>query len=136
MTSGSSDLRQRLAGYWSGRAQDIVAEEAVFHDLASGRDFRGRREIGEMLHWFYNIAFDAQAVPKKVILDEAESAAAVAGRVVGRHVGEFAGVAPTNREISVQLCVTYALEGGQIREAWVYFNMPEFMRQVGAADGQ
>lgn len=133
MSDRSSELRKRLADYWSGHAPGLVADDAVFHDLASGRDFRGTTEINEMLHWFYNVAFDARAVPKKVILDDSESAAAVAGRVIGRHIGEFAGVPATGKEINVQLCVTYAIDGGQIREAWVYFNIPELMRQVGAA---
>ena len=133
MANGSSGLRQRLADYWKGHAPDLIAEDAVFHELGSGLDYRGTDEINAMLHWFYNVAFDARAVPKKVILDEDESAAAVAGRVTGRHVGEFAGVPGTGKEINVQLCVTYAIDGGQVREAWVYFNTPEFMRQVGAA---
>jgi hypothetical protein len=87
-----------------------------------------------MLHWFYNIALDARAEPKVIILDESTRAAAVAGRVVGRHIGEFAGVPPSNRDINVQLCVTYRLSEDQIKEAWVYFNLPEFLRQVGASE--
>jgi len=133
MSNGSSELRQRLADYWSGHAPGLVAEDAVFHELGSGLDYHGTADIDAMLHWFYNVALDARAVPKKVILDESGEAAAVAGRVVGRHIGEFAGVPATGKEINVQLCVTYAIEGDRIREAWVYFNMPEFMRQVGAA---
>ena len=128
----ASDLRARLDGYWRGHSPDIVADDAVFHDLASGQDFKGREEIGQMLHWFYNIAFDAQAVPSIVILDEEAGSAAVAGRVIGRHVGDFAGVPGTGREVNVRLCVTYRLAGDQIKEAWVYFNVPEFLRQVGA----
>ena len=126
-------MRERLKGYWRGHSPDLVAPDAVFHDLASGQDFAGLDAIGEMLHWFYNVAFDARAEPRIVILDEQIGAAAVAGRVIGRHTGEFAGVPATGRDIDVELCVTYALAGDQVREAWVYFNLPEFMRQVGAA---
>ena len=126
-------MRSRLAEYWRGHAPDLVSADAVFHDLSSGQDFAGSEAIKGMLHWFYNIAFDARAEPKIVILDESASAAAVAGRVIGRHIGEFAGVPPTNRDINVQLCVTYRIGDDRIQEAWVYFNLPEFLRQVGAA---
>lgn len=132
----ADDMRERLAAYWRGHEPDIVADDAVFHDLSSGQDFRGREAIGQMLHWFYNVALDARAEPRIVILDEAQSAAAVAGRVIGRHTGDFAGVPPSGRDVNVQLCVTYALRGNSIREAWVYFNVPEFLRQVGAGGRQ
>jgi hypothetical protein len=129
----ANDMRSGLAEYWSGHAPDLISADAVFHDLSSGQDFAGAQQINGMLHWFYNVAFDARAEPKIVILDESSGAAAVAGRVVGRHVGEFAGVPPSNRDINVQLCVTYRIVDDQIQEAWVYFNLPEFLRQVGAA---
>lgn len=130
----SSGMRRKLWDYWSGHGSaDVIAEDAVFHELASKRDYRGKAEIGEMFHWFYEVALDAHSVPRKLILDEEEDAVAIAGRVIGRHTGEFAGVPATGKEINVHMCVTYALRDGQIREAWIYFNVPEFLRQVGAA---
>ena len=126
-------MRERLTAYWSGHAEELIADDAVFHDLSSGQDFPGREAVGQMLHWFYNVAFDARAEPKRVILDEETGFAAVEGRVVGRHIGDFAGVPGTGSDIDVALCVIYALSGAQVHEAWVYFNVPEFMRQVGAA---
>ena len=127
------DMRSQLAEYWRGHAPGLVSNDALFHDLASGQDFAGLDAINGMLHWFYNIAFDAHAEPRIVILDEQAGSAAVAGRVIGRHIGEFAGVPASDRDINVQLCVTYRLGDNQIKEAWVYFNLPEFLRQVGAA---
>lgn len=126
------DMRKRLWDYWAEHTAGMVADDAVFHELGSGRDFRGSDEIDGMFQWFYHVAFDAHAVPKKVIYDEQEGSAAVAGRIIGRHIGEFAGVPATNQEINVRMCVTYALRDGKISEAWVYFNTPEFLRQVGA----
>ena len=38
----------------------------------------------------------------------------------GKHIGEFAGLAATNKEVNVPLCVSYYLENGLIKHARIY----------------
>jgi predicted ester cyclase len=52
---------------------------------------------------------------------------------VGTHLGEFAGVPATGRQVRVPLAVAYDLEAGRITRGRVYFEIPAFLAQVTAA---
>lgn len=47
----------------------------------------------------------------------------------------FAGVAPTGKEVSVPFCILSEVEGSKIRQARVYFELPALMAQLGAGPG-
>ncbi|WP_330298112.1 ester cyclase [Streptomyces sp. NBC_00503] len=49
----------------------------------------------------------------------------------GTHKGEFMGVAPTGKEVSMSGCTTSRIENGQIAEDWWYYDAPGLMRQMG-----
>ena len=83
-----------------------------------------------MLDYFYNVAFDAKMEVKNVVVGE--GAAVLEGDFVGRHIGEFAGVAPTGKDVSVPLTVVYDLRDDRIVEGRVYFETPAFIAQVEA----
>ena len=51
--------------------------------------------------------------------------------IVGRHIGEFAGVPATNRQVRVPVCVVYDLERDMIKRARVYLEIPVLMKQLG-----
>jgi predicted ester cyclase len=55
------------------------------------------------------------------------------GLFIGKHIGEFAGIAATGREVRVPICVVYDLADGKIRRGRVYLEMPVLMKQLGAA---
>ena len=48
-----------------------------------------------MLHWFYHVAFDARAETTNTIVGDGQ--AVVEAYVVGKHVGEYAGIAPDSK---------------------------------------
>ncbi|MFI5620645.1 ester cyclase [Streptomyces sp. NPDC051567] len=50
----------------------------------------------------------------------------------GTHRGEFMGVAPTGREVTMAGCTTFRLEDGRIAEGWWYYDAPGLMRQLAA----
>ena len=51
---------------------------------------------------------------------------------MGKHIGTFAGVEATGRQVRVPLCVVYDLEDGRIVRGRVYLEVPAMMQQLGA----
>ena len=114
------------------RTHDVqyVAEDAVFTSMNTGEKTVGREAIGEMLHYIYHVAFDARAEIKNIVVTE--NKALLEGDFIGKHIGEFAGIPATNKDVNVPLCVTYELENGLIKEGRVYFLMDVMMAQLKA----
>ncbi len=55
----------------------------------------------------------------------------VEGDFVGKHIGEFAGIPATGKDVCVPLCVVYDLVNDQIKQGRVYFEMPALLQQLG-----
>jgi predicted ester cyclase len=83
-----------------------------------------------MLDYFYHVAFDATAEITNTIF--ADGKAVVEGVVVGKHIGKFAGIPATHRDIRVPICVVYDLENDQVKRARVYLETAVLMEQLGA----
>ncbi len=106
-----------------------VAENAVFKSLNTGQESIGREAIGQMLHYFYHIAFDARAVIKNIIITDDK--AVLEATFSGRHIGEFANIPTTNKDVNVPLCVVYDLnEEGLIQEGRIYMLMDVMIQQL------
>ncbi len=108
----------------------FIAEDAVFKNFSSGEEHKGRAEIGAMLHYMYHVAFDAKPEVTNLIITE--NKAVLEGFFRGRHIGEFAGIAPTNKQVNVPLCVTYSLKNGLIQEGHIFMLADVLFRQIGA----
>jgi steroid delta-isomerase-like uncharacterized protein len=107
----------------------MMADDVVFTMMATGEEHRGPDGVREMIKYVYHTAFDAQAETRNLIV--ADGHAVLEADFVGRHIGEFAGVAATNREVRVPLCVVYDLENDKIKHGRVYFEIPALMKQLG-----
>lgn len=53
----------------------------------------------------------------------------------GKQKGEFMGVSPTGKDISMSGCTTFRIENGMIAEGWWYYDAPALMRQMGMMPG-
>jgi hypothetical protein len=82
--------RRALQGYLVEHEERYLASDAVFTDMSSGQEWTGREAVAGMLHWFYEVAFDATFEHRSLVVDEEHGM--LEGTVVGRHIGEFAGV--------------------------------------------
>jgi steroid delta-isomerase-like uncharacterized protein len=111
----------------------MMAEDVVFTIMASGQEHRGREGVMGMLNYFYHIAFDAKATMPVVLYDE--NHAMVEGEFIGKHIGEFAGIPATGKEVRVPICVVYDLENNLIARGRVYFEMPALLQQLGIQMG-
>ena len=54
---------------------------------------------------------------------------------MGKHIGEFAGIRATGKDISVPVCVVYDVENEQIKRAHSYLEMPVLLQQLGVEMG-
>jgi hypothetical protein len=128
---GVARTRVVLESYWTNHDPKFVAEDAVFTMMPTGEEIRGRDAIARHLHHFYQEAFNAKAQRVSAIF--AENSGLLEAVVVGRHTGEFAGIAATGREIRVPLSVAYELTDGQITKARIYLMVNVLMQQITSA---
>lgn len=121
--------------YWDSQHTDVstMADDVVFTMMATGEETRGPEAVRQMLHYFYHVAFDAHAEKSNEII--ANGQALWEGQVVGKHIGEFAGIPATGKEFRVPLCVVYDVEKDQIKRARIYFEMPALLAQLGVQMG-
>jgi len=121
--------------YFNSEHGDVsmMAEDVVFTIMATGQEHRGRDGVMGMLTYFYHVAFDAAAATRTVLFGDHN--AMVEGDFVGKHIGEFAGIPATGKDVRVPLCVVYDLENDQITRGRVYFEMPALLEQLGVAMG-
>ncbi|HVK97116.1 MAG TPA: ester cyclase [Flavisolibacter sp.] len=124
-----SVAQKNMLEYFSTHDVKFLTEDAVFKNLNTGEVYTGRAEVGGMLHYIYHVAFDAKAELKSFAITEEK--AVIEGLFVGKHIGEFAGIPATNKNVNVPLCVTYDLQDGLIKEARIYLLAHVMMRQLG-----
>jgi steroid delta-isomerase-like uncharacterized protein len=107
---------------------EVMAPDVVFTVMATGQEFRGPDGVAAMLDFFYNRAFQASAEDEHLVVGEGHAVGE--WQFTGRHIGEFAGVPATNKQVRVPLAVAYDLADGRVTQARVYFETPAFLAQV------
>ena len=125
--------RAVMTRYLDSRHSDfsMMASDVVFTVMATGQEHRGPDGVAQMLHYFYQVAFDADAETSNTIIVDGK--AVFEGTFAGKHVGEFAGIPATQKQVRVPLCVIYDLENDQIKRGRIYFETPALLQQLGAA---
>ena len=123
-----STVEKNVLTYFEKHDVQYLAEDAVFVNLSTGDEARGREAIKNFLDFMYHVAFDAKAEITNTVFTE--NNAIVEFRFKGKHIGEFAGMQPTNKEIDVPVCVSYDLEDGLIKQARIYMLSDVMMRQL------
>lgn len=129
--SNESDATQEaITRYLESKHTDLsmMADDVVFTNMATGETHTGREAIGEMLHYVYHVAFDATAELRNLIVEH--NRAVLEAEIVGKHIGEFAGIAATNKDVRIPLCVIYDLDNGKITHGRIYFEVPALMAQI------
>ena len=109
-----------------------LSDDVVFNNMSTGEELQGKKAIGEMLHYMYHVAFDAKAILLNTIITEKK--ALLEATFTGKHIGEFAGIAPTHVEVKVPLSVSYDLnDEGYIVRGRIYMLTDVLMQQIKAA---
>lgn len=127
--------REVMTKYFDSHHSDVsmMAEDVVFTNMATGQESHGRDGVMGMLNYFYRVAFDADATTRTTLFGE--NNAMVEGLFVGKHIGEFAGIPATGKDVSVPICVVYDLENNLIKRGRVYFEVPALLQQLGVNPG-
>jgi steroid delta-isomerase-like uncharacterized protein len=114
---------------------ELVAEDFVNHDPAVPPDLPPGREGLKALARFYRSAFpDTQLT----IEDQIAEGDKVVSRytVRGTHQGDFAGVPPTGKQVTVTGITIDRIEGGKIVESWNEFGQLSLLQQLGVVPEQ
>jgi steroid delta-isomerase-like uncharacterized protein len=127
--------RETMLRYFNSEHSDVsmMASDVVFTIMATGQEHHTPEGVMGMLNYFYHVAFDATATTRTTLFGD--SNAMTEGDFVGKHIGEFAGIPATGKDVRVPLCVVYDLENDQIKQGRVYFEMPALLQQLGVNPG-
>jgi steroid delta-isomerase-like uncharacterized protein len=109
---------------------ELVAEDFVDHQAPVGQP-SGREELaGLVVMW--RTGFPDMRETVEDLISEGDK---VVGRFLmrGTHRGEFMGVAPTGRSVTMSGIDVVRIADGRISEFWYAEQMLELMQQLGAA---
>src|SRR5438067_10262946 len=91
--------RQVMERYFNSEHSDVsmMADDVVFTVMGTGQEVRGPDGVIGMLHYFYHVAFDAVPITKNLVITDGK--AVLEGDFTGKHIGEFAGIPATGKEV-------------------------------------
>jgi len=98
--------------------------------VGSGQTGEGRAVVEGMIRYFHEQAFDARPELKHIIVGD--NGATLEADFVGRQIAEFAGVAPTGRDLRVPYSVHYDLDDGRIKALRIYGLAGDLLRALSA----
>jgi len=101
-----------------GPLAEHLTDDVRIEIVGAGQTAQGRAAVEGMIRAFHEQLFDAKP-ELKTLLAEGDRAA-IEADFVGRHTGDFAGIAPTGRQLRVPYSVVYDLEGGRIKALRIY----------------
>jgi predicted ester cyclase len=81
----------------------VLDDDVVFTSMNTAEEDRGPESVLQSLNYIYHVAFDARFELTNLIVDGGIGAAEA--EFVGEHIGEFAGIPPTHKQVRVPLCV-------------------------------
>jgi steroid delta-isomerase-like uncharacterized protein len=123
--------REVMARYFGPEGLDfgVLADDVVYTFMPDGQETQGPEAVEQMINHMYRVAFAATPETRTVLISDGH--AAYEGEFVGKHIGEFAGIPATGKDVRVPQCVFYDIEGERIKRARVYFEVPVLLRQLG-----
>ncbi len=109
-------------------ADELLAENVLDHNATPGSP-RGRDGVKQFFGWLKTafpdlrtIVYDQTAEGDKVVTRKAFQAT---------HQGEFAGISPTGKAVTIHLTDIVRISSGQIAEHWVVIDQLGLMQQLG-----
>jgi steroid delta-isomerase-like uncharacterized protein len=128
--------REAMTGYvrtlvQRGLYATYFADDVTFSVVGTGQEVKGRDAVEQFIRYFHEQAFDAQPKVKNTIV--ADGQATLEADFVGTHIGEFAGVPVTGKQVNVPYAVVYDLKNDKITALRAYIPMDVLLQQIGGA---
>jgi steroid delta-isomerase-like uncharacterized protein len=108
----------------------FVAPDYVGHNLANPDETSDREGAKQSIAYFLSAFPDCHVTYDDVFAEG--DMVAIRMTVRGTHKGEFAGVAPTGKEVTFMGLSHGRIADGKIAEEWEMYDTPGLMRQIGA----
>lgn len=112
------ETRKVMEIYWSFLNPEIIAENAVYKVMPTGEETRGRDNILDLIRNFYSMVFEGDTEDERSFF--ADGHAVLEGTLVAKHVGTFAGIAPTGNEVRLPMAIIYDVGDGHVQGARIY----------------
>ena len=133
-----SDVNKQLSRHFTelfttgdpDRADEVLSRDVVFHGPTGIGDLRGLAEMKRLVAAYHAAFPDARSTVEDQVAEGRK--VVTRWRARGTHRGDFAGVAPTGREIDMQGITIEQIEDGKITEVWVARDDLGLLRQLGA----
>lgn len=130
MSQHQNERVQRIADrYFHDHELEAFAPDVEYVNTATGEVLTGRDQVEAMLDLFYHTAFDADAEITHTSYG-ADGTAIAEYRWRGTHIGEFAGIDPTDREVQMDLCVIVEVGDEYIEQARLYAPVHGLINQL------
>jgi predicted ester cyclase len=119
----AAQTKQTMDGYLKalvggGSYETYFADDVVVTVVGAGLEVKGPAAAKQMIDGMHHQQFDATLELKGLVVGE--GAAALEAVFVGTHIGEFAGIAPTGKKVTVPYGVFYELKDGKITALRIY----------------
>jgi steroid delta-isomerase-like uncharacterized protein len=108
---------------------ETLHPDCVFEDVAMGKIYRGRAGAEEYYRRWWT-AFDFKVQGKKRHFTE-EGVLIAETSYLGKHVGDFFGLPPTQQPIELRLCVIIGFRDGLMDGERFYYDLAGLLRQLG-----
>ena len=116
----------------SGEQDDLLlAPDIAYHGPPFIGDFQGRDAFKQMLGVFRSAFPGFQTTVTDLVAEEDRVAALHTHH--GTHSGEFQGIPPTGKAVTVQGIEIFRVRDGQVVEFWHMDDFLSLMQQIGAA---
>ncbi len=108
-------------------AFELYALNYIYHGPAG--ELRGRDAIRGLWEVFLAGFPDLHSTVQDIISEG--NKVVLRWTIEGTHTGEFLGVAPSNKEITLNIIEIFRVENGQLIEAWDQWDRLGLMQQIG-----
>ncbi len=110
------------------------SENVVVSLEGSDQGAEGPEAAEGWINYLHQEAFEARPEVKNVIITNGQAVAEL--DFVGKHVGEFGGIAATGKDVRVPYCVVYDLQGEKIEALRIYMPTDALLRQLDGAPSE
>ncbi len=109
-------------------AVELLAADVVVH--TPNAEVEGRKGWQEFVTGFLSAFPDLHLTVEDTIAEGDKAVMRWSER--GTHKGQFAGIAPTGKVVTLSGVDIYRLAGGKIAEAWIWSDTLGLLQQIGA----